>query len=160
MVTRVPSTSRESTAPPDIARQVALGQWLVAASGGLTAAVGGRHLEGAEKVALDILKDTLSSAAAQESLVAISGELGLVSAREAAFLVDAVGDEAVPALVEMANAVARVLDGADVPLDDPGLARTRRLLLAISELRLAQARQMDRSDPSEPWWPTTLSSAL
>ena len=119
---------------------------------------GGHVPQETEHLALTVLRDALRSAADHESIVAISGQLGLVSAREATYLIDAVGVEAVPALSEMANVLSRASDGTLEPGDEHGIDRVQRLLLALSELRLAQARNVDRSDPMEPWWPTTLSS--
>jgi hypothetical protein len=158
MLRRMPSPAHEAQPPQDIAKQISVGQWLVAASGGLTAALGRRSLAEDERIALDVLRDALRSAAAEESLVAISGELGLVSAREAMYLVDAAGEEAVPALTEMADALSHALEGELSSADERGVERARRMLLALSQLRLAQARHLDRSQASEPWWPTTLSS--
>lgn len=152
------ASDSESRQPEDIATQITLGQSLVAASGGLAAAVAGNMPQDRERAALTALGDALRSAAAHESIVAISGELGLVSAREAACLVDAVGPDTIPALNEMADVLVRAAQGTVNADDRPGFDRVRQLLLALSELRLAQARHVDRSDPAEPWWPTTLSS--
>jgi hypothetical protein len=155
----MPSPVRESQQPEDIAMQITVGSWLVAASGGLTAAQAGQVPGEQERAALVVLRDTLRSAAEQESLVAISGELGLVSAREAAFLVDAVGADAAPVFGEMAEVLAHAEEGHLDAKDEQGLQRVQRLLIALSDLRLAQARHAQRADPPEPWWPTTLSSA-
>jgi hypothetical protein len=122
------------------------------------AARAGRVPQDAERLALTTLSDAMRSAADHESIVAISGQLGLVSAREATYLIDAVGVDAAPALSEMAQVLSRASDGMLGPDDEHGIARVQRLLLALSELRLAQARNVDRSDPAESWWPTTLSS--
>jgi hypothetical protein len=154
----MPSSDRESQPPEDIATQITLGQWLVAASGGLAAALAGKVPQEAERAALNALGDALRSAVAHESIVAISGELGLVSAREAAYLVDAIGADATPALNEMADVLSRAAKGEVEANDRQGFDRVRQLLLALSELRLAQARHVDHSDPPELWWPTTLSS--
>ncbi len=152
------ASDRESRQPEDIATQIAMGQRLVAASGGLAAASAGDVPQNAEREALTSLGESLRSAATQQSIVAISGELGLVSAREAAYLVDAVGPDAAKALNEMADVLMHAAKGALDENDTGSLGRVRQLLLALSELRLAQARNMDRSDPPELWWPTTLSS--
>jgi hypothetical protein len=155
----MPSAERESRPPEDIAAQITLGQWLVAASAGLAAASAGHVPQETDREALKALGRALRQAADHESIVAISGDLGLVSAREAAYLVDAVGSDAVPALKEMAKVLTRAAKGVVEPADKQGFDRVRQLLLALSELRLAQARNVDRSDPAELWWPTTLSSA-
>jgi hypothetical protein len=152
------SSDRESRQPDDIATQITLGQQLVAASGGLAAASAGNVPQDAERAALTSLGDSLRSAATQQSIVAISGELGLVSAREAAYLVDAVGPDAAKALNEMANVLMDAAGGTVDAEDTQSFDRVRQLLLALSELRLAQARNVDRSDPPELSWPTTLSS--
>ncbi len=152
------SSDRESRQPDDIATQITLGQQLVAASGGLAAASAGNIPQDAERAALASLGDSLRSAATQQSIVAISGELGLVSAREAAYLVDAVGPDASKALDEMAKVLMDAAEGTVDSKDMKSFDRVRRLLLALSELRLAQARNVDRSDPPELAWPTTLSS--
>ena len=157
MVRRMPS-DRESRPPDDIAAQITLGQWLVAASGGLAAARTGNIPKDAEREALTALGNSLRSAATQQSIVAISSELGLVSAREAAYLVDAVGPDAAEALSDMANVLTQAAEGTLDAQDTKSFDRVRRLLLALSELRLAQARNVDRSDPPEFSWPTTLSS--
>ena len=96
----------------------------------------------------------MRSAADHPSIVAISSQLGLVSAREATYLIDAVGADAAPALNEMAQVLHRASEGILEPGDEQGITRVQRLLLALSELRLAQARNVDRSDPVESWWPT------
>ena len=152
------SSDRESRLPDDIATQITLGQRLVAASGGLAAASAGNVPQDAERKALTSLGDSLRLAATQQSIVAISGELGLVSAREAAYLVDAVGPDAAKALNEMADVLMRAAEGIVDANDTKSFDRVRQLLLALSELRLAQARNVDRSDPPELSWPTTLSS--
>lgn len=152
------SSDRESRQPDDIATQITLGQQLVAASGGLAAASTGNVPRPAERAALTSLGDSLRSAATQQSIVAISGELGLVSAREAAYLVDAVGPDSAKALNEMADVLMDAAKGIVDAKDTKGFDRVRHLLLALSELRLAQARNVDRSDPPELSWPTTLSS--
>jgi hypothetical protein len=151
-------SGRESRQPDDIATQITLGQWLVAASGGLAAASAGNVPPDAERAALTALGDSLRSAATHQSIVAISGELGLVSAREAAYLVDAVGPDAAKTLNEMANVLMHAAEGTVDAKDTKSFDRVRQLLLALSELRLAQARNVDRSDPPELSWPTTLSS--
>lgn len=122
------------------------------------AARAGRVLQDTERLALTTLSDTMRSAADHESIVAISSQLGLVSAREATYLIDAVGADAAPALNEMAQVLHRASEEILKPGDEQGITRVQRLLLALSELRLAQARNVDRSDPVESWWPTTLSS--
>lgn len=149
---------RESRQPDDIATQITLGQRLVAASGGLAAASAGSVPQDAERAALKSLGASLRSAATQQSIVAISGELGLVSAREAAYLVDAVGQDAAKALNEMADVLMHAAEGTVDAKDTKSFNRVRQLLLALSGLRLAQARNVDRSDPPELSWPTTLSS--
>ncbi len=151
-------SDRESRQPEDIATQITLGRWLVAASGGLAAASEGNVPKDTEREALTALGNSLRSAATHQSIIAISGELGLVSAREAAYLVDAVGPDAAEALNEMANVLIHAADGTVDTEDTKSFNRVRRLLLALSELRLAQARNVDRSDPAEFSWPTTLSS--
>lgn len=118
----------------------------------------GRVPQDTERLALTTLSDAMRSAADHESIVAISSQLGLVSAREATYLIDAVGADAAPALNEMAQVLSRASEGILEPDDEQGINRVQQLLLALSELRLAQARNVDRSDPAEPWWPTTLSS--
>jgi hypothetical protein len=153
----MPST-RESRQPDDIATQITLGQWLVAASGGLATASAGHAPQEVERAALTTLGEALRSAATHQSLVAISGELGLVSVREAAYLVDAVGPDAAEALNGMADVLVQAAEGTLEAKDTASLDRVRRLLLALSELRLAQARNVERSDPPELPWPTTLSS--
>jgi hypothetical protein len=154
----MPSPGRESQPPEDIATQITTGAWLVAASGGLITARAGGVPQDTERLALTALRDALRSAADHESIVAISSQLGLVSAREATYLIDAVGADAAPALSEMAQVLSRASEGVLEPGDEHGIDRVRQLLLSLSELRLAQARNVDRSDPAEPWWPTTLSS--
>jgi hypothetical protein len=72
--------------------------------------------------------------------------------------VDAVGPDAAQALDEMANVLIHAAEGIVDAKDTKGFDRVRQLLLALSELRLAQARNVDRSDPPELSWPTTLSS--
>jgi hypothetical protein len=155
----MPGPGRESQPPEDIATQIVTGAWLVAASGGLGTARSGERLRDTERTALTALRDALRSAADHQSIVAISGQLGLASAREATHLIEAVGAETVPALNEMANVVSRASEEILEPTDDDSVDRVRRLLLALSELRLAQARNLGRSDPEESWWPTTLSSS-
>jgi hypothetical protein len=150
-------SEHESRQPDDIATQITLGQRLVAASGGLAAASAGNVPQDAEREALTSLGDSLRSAATQQSLVAISGELGLVSAREAAYLVDAVGPDAAQALNEMADVLMHAAEGTVDAKDTKSLNRVRQLLLALSELRLAQARNVDRAEPPELSWPTTPS---
>lgn len=155
----MPTYERESRTPEDIPTQITLGQWLVAASAGLTAASAGQVPDDAERAALGSLGKALRDAAKHESIVAISGDLGLVSAREAAFLVDTAGSDAAPALKEMAKVLSQARKGVVDPREERAFERVRQLLLALSELRLAQARNADRPDPAEPRWPTTLSSA-
>jgi hypothetical protein len=155
----MPSSPRESSPPENIATQISVSRWLVAANGGLAAARAGGPLREGDRRALGMLRDALRSAADQQSIVAISGDLGLASTRDVACLVEALGDDDVPVLESMVEALTHAEQGTIQTDDADAIDRVRHLLLILSELRLAQARNVSHSDPVEPWWPTALSSA-
>jgi hypothetical protein len=153
----MPISDSESRPPEEIATQIGVGRWLVDASAGLTAALSSKVPDTSQREALDNLATILRLAAERESIVAISGDLGLVSDRDAACLIDAAGDVEASALRRMADVVADAVRGT-AKADDEAITAVRRLLLALSSLRLAQARHVDRADPADFRWPTTLSS--